>query len=53
VVEALLSGIADIAAHPTRAEFAVLGTSGVLERWDMVTHACLASRSFPKMVGSK
>ena len=53
VLDPMLTGIADIAAHPTRAEFAVLSTSGLLQRWDMVTHACLAMREFPKMAGSK
>ena len=53
IVEPIATGIADVAAHPTRAEFAVLASSGVLQRWDLVTHACLASRTFPKLSGAK
>ncbi len=53
ILDPMLTGIADVAAHPTRAEFAVLSTSGLLQCWDMVTHTCVAARAFPKMAGSK
>ncbi len=29
-----------------RPEFAVLGAGGLLQRWDLSTHRCLASRQF-------
>lgn len=36
--------VADLATHPSASEFAVLSTSGLLERWDFNTHSRLASR---------
>lgn len=53
IIDPMVTGIADIATHPTRSEFAVLSTTGVIQRWDMVTHSPLASRTFPKMSGTK
>eukprot|EP00798_Chlamydomonas_sp_ICE-L_P020374 gene20374-27144_t len=51
--DTMLVDIVDLASHPNRAEFSVLGASGILQRWDMVTHKCLDSREFPKMAGSR
>lgn len=53
VLEPLQAGVIDLVAHPLKAEFATFLSSGTAQRWDPVTHACLASRSFPKMIGSK
>ena len=51
ILDTMLTDVVDVVAHPTQAEFAILAASGQLQRWDMVTHTCLAARSFPKMVG--
>lgn len=50
-----MTGIVDVATHPTKAEFAVLSSNGTLQRWDLVTHSCIISRTFTfnKMVGTK
>ncbi|GAX79688.1 hypothetical protein CEUSTIGMA_g7129.t1 [Chlamydomonas eustigma] len=53
VLDAMLTSIVDVTTHPTRAEFAVLCSTGVLQRWDMVTHTCVATRTFSKMVSTK
>lgn len=55
VLDALMTGIVDVATHPTKAEFAVLSSNGTLQRWDLVTHSCIISRTFTfnKMVGTK
>ena len=50
VLENMMRDGMDGVAHPTRAEFAVLGRSGLLQRWDMVTHRCMAARNFDKLV---
>ncbi|GFR40429.1 hypothetical protein Agub_g1003 [Astrephomene gubernaculifera] len=46
VLDSLLADVVDIAAHPTRAEFSVLGRGGGLQRWDSIAHCLLNSRSF-------
>lgn len=51
--DTMLTDIVDLVAHPTRSEFAVLGATGTLQRWDVATHKCIDSRTFKKMVGSK
>lgn len=53
VVSPLITDVSDVAAHPTRAEFSVLGRSGTLQRWDGVRHECVAQRSFTKAPGTK
>ncbi|KAG1654648.1 hypothetical protein FOA52_010276 [Chlamydomonas sp. UWO 241] len=52
VLDAMRCGVADIASHPTRAEFAVLNTDGTLQRWDSVSHVCVSERAFPKLSGA-
>lgn len=49
----MLTDVVDVSCHPTRAEMVVLGKGAVLQRWDMVTHTCLASRTFAKQAGTK
>ncbi|GLC51075.1 hypothetical protein PLESTB_000463200 [Pleodorina starrii] len=52
VLDSLLADVVDIAAHPTRAEFSVLGRGGGLQRWDSIAHCLVTSRVFgPKMEG--
>lgn len=53
VLESMITDTRDIACHPTQPELAVLGHSGVLQRWDMVRHVSLASRKFTKAGGAK
>lgn len=55
VLDALMTGIVDVATHPTKAEFVVLSSNGTLQRWDLVNHSCIISRTFTfnKMVGTK
>ncbi|EFJ51972.1 hypothetical protein VOLCADRAFT_103176 [Volvox carteri f. nagariensis] len=54
VLDSLLADVVDIAAHPTRAEFSVLGRGGGLQRWDSIAHCLVTARSFangPKQEG--
>lgn len=53
IVEPMMTDAADVACHPTRAEFVVLGRSGLLQRWDSVRHEVVASRTFSKAPGQK
>ncbi|GIL72955.1 hypothetical protein Vretimale_4604 [Volvox reticuliferus] len=46
VLDSLLADVVDIAAHPTRAEFSVLGRGGGLQRWDSIAHCIVTSRTF-------
>jgi hypothetical protein len=52
VLQPVINDTVSVAAHPTAAEFAVLGTGGTLQRWDMVRHECVASRQFTKTAGA-
>ncbi|KAJ9526919.1 hypothetical protein QJQ45_017710 [Haematococcus lacustris] len=51
IVEPVITDVTCVACHPSQPELAILGRSGVLQRWDMVTHTCSASRTFPKAQG--
>lgn len=53
MVSPLITDVVDVACHPTRAEFAVLGRSGVLQRWDSVRHQCVGTRTFTKAPGTR
>ncbi|KXZ56881.1 hypothetical protein GPECTOR_1g795 [Gonium pectorale] len=46
ILDSLLADVVDLAAHPTRAEFAALGLSGGLQRWDCIAHVLLGERAF-------
>lgn len=52
ILDSLIADVVDIAAHPARAEFSVLGRGGTLQRWDSVAHLVLGSRTFERMAGS-
>mmetsp|Transcript_12567 Transcript_12567/g.27123 ORF Transcript_12567/g.27123 Transcript_12567/m.27123 type:complete len:896 (+) Transcript_12567:296-2983(+) len=53
VLEPMITDVVHVVAHPTCAEFAIVGSGGTLQRWDMVSHACVASRTFPKQTPTK
>lgn len=52
MLDSLLADVVDLAAHPTRAEFAVLGRDGGLQRWDSIAHCLLGGRAFERQVGA-
>ncbi|KAG2448277.1 hypothetical protein HYH02_006861 [Chlamydomonas schloesseri] len=52
VLDSLLADVVDLAAHPTRAEFAVLGRDGGLQRWDSIAHCLLGGRTFERQAGA-
>jgi hypothetical protein len=53
VLQPVISDTVSLACHPTAAEFAVLGSGGTLQRWDMVRHECGAARQFTKTAGAR
>jgi hypothetical protein len=48
----MLTDVVCVACHPTKAEFAVLGRCGTLQRWDAARHLLLTSRAFTKSPGA-
>ncbi|MEW5317091.1 MAG: hypothetical protein WDW38_008421 [Sanguina aurantia] len=51
LLDCMPTDVAGLATHPCRPEFVVISRSGVIQRWDMAGHTCLATRTIDKARG--